>query len=1027
METLIHKFSKTSIAFLVLSFFTFKVNALTFNVNSNADAGAGTLRQAILDINASADPGPHVISFASLPVAQLTITLSTELPSPTKPVTFDGYTAPNYVSGNPSLQIRGSSCGVGAGANSCVWFHIIFNNTGANGSVVRGIGFHRSNAHAIEIRGVSNITVEGCRIGLPTNIAVNPTGTDRLINHGILIVNSSNITVGGTTAQARNVISASASCGMSIENSTNVQIIGNYIGLNPAGDAARANTSHGINIVGSSSINIGGTSAGQGNVISGNSQSGVNIDLLSSSITVAGNYIGTRADGTAALANGSHGVNVVNSSTVVIGGTTSSHRNIISGNGASGINVAGGAHGTVIKSNYIGTNAAGTAAILNGLHGVFLTASNNCIIGGPSAGERNVVSGNGNANGENGISIESCNGHTIQGNYIGTNAAGTGFIRNYDTGLSLTNSSGNTIGGATAGERNVISGNGTAGGRFGIYFSNVDASIIRGNFIGVDVTGNVALANVQTGFFAINGSDGNTIRDNIISGNGAMGIDFYNSSNNNFYGNYVGLGFNGTTNLGNNGQGIRIGGASSTNNRIGGTGAGERNFVAGNRDNAIMLDQGSNGNFVTNNYVGTDITGLTRVSNRNIGIFVHEGSPNNTVQSNLSCCSETNAGIAVQVSSGNLIYGNIVGLDANLNRTAGFGNFTNGIHVGSHASGFGNTAENNIIGGTAAGQPNIVANNGAAGVLFAYWGSGTSRYNRAIGNSIYCNVGAGIAFESTVQEGVATPTVTTRTTAIISGGGTNGCTVHLYRNNTSGTNCDCEGEQYTGLSTTVAGGTWSFNISGLGLTQDQVDAMTVTQTTTNNSTSRFSLCTAPLPVTLTSFKGWLNDNGVELNWITASEKNNKHFIVQKSMNSIDFFDIGIVQGRGNSNQINKYSLNDDNLFEGTNYYRLIQVDYDGTFNVSDVIVVNGSFAASEVQIWPNPAQEGISIGFASVPNSSYQVIFYNLAGAEVKRVVINSDSGNVLEFINIDDLVPSAYNVKVIGEDMIKMAKVVKY
>ena len=112
-----------------------------------------------------------------------------------------------------------------------------------------------------------------------------------------------------------------------------------------------------------------------------------------------------------------------------------------------------------VYGNYIGTNAAGDTAAPNGT-GVYVDGLNNTV-GGTSADKRNVISGNRNS----GIYLDTgVTGTTIQGNYIGTDAAGTTGLAGGDNGISIHGASNNTIGGTTAAARNVISGNGFHGG-----------------------------------------------------------------------------------------------------------------------------------------------------------------------------------------------------------------------------------------------------------------------------------------------------------------------------------------------------------------------------------------------------------------------------------------------------------------------------------------------------------------------------------------------------------------------------------
>ncbi|MDQ5867549.1 MAG: CSLREA domain-containing protein, partial [Chloroflexota bacterium] len=137
---------------------------------------------------------------------------------------------------------------------------------------------------------------------------------------------------------------------------------------------------------------------------------------------IQGNYIGTNPTGTSAVPNAG-GILLDNAPNNTVGGTTAAARNLISGNSGPGVNIVNsGSTGNLIQGNYIGTNAAGTSALPNGT-GIILDNAPNNTIGGTAAGAGNLISGNTGA----GVDVVSgTTGTLLQGNYIGTNAAGTG-------------------------------------------------------------------------------------------------------------------------------------------------------------------------------------------------------------------------------------------------------------------------------------------------------------------------------------------------------------------------------------------------------------------------------------------------------------------------------------------------------------------------------------------------------------------------------------------------------------------------
>ncbi len=112
---------------------------------------------------------------------------------------------------------------------------------------------------------------------------------------------------------------------------------------------------------------------------------------------IEGNYIGTTADGTAALGNGGYGIAVGGTfaSGVLIGGTSVADRNVISGNYPYNVVFENRASNDTLQGNYIGTNAAGTAALSGTYTSVVVQGSSNILIGGTAPGAGNVIAGDG--------------------------------------------------------------------------------------------------------------------------------------------------------------------------------------------------------------------------------------------------------------------------------------------------------------------------------------------------------------------------------------------------------------------------------------------------------------------------------------------------------------------------------------------------------------------------------------------------------------------------------------------------------
>jgi titin len=281
-------------------------------------------------------------------------------------------------------------------------------------------------------------------------------------------------------------------------------------------------------LVRSSGNIIGGTTAGAGNVISGNNSRGVHLEGASASDNhVQGNYIGTDATGQASLGNSGDGVLVSGGALRnTVGGTETGARNVISGN-SYGVWIEGAStSGNAVKGNYVGTDATGAADLGNSRMGVVVRAQSN-VVGGPESGARNVISGNDSY----GVYLESSS-NKVEGNYIGTDGTGQADLGNSDHGVAVLGPN-NEIGGTTAGARNVISGNGKPlnpdnphDGAHGvlIYGSDADRNEVEGNYVGTDATGQEDVGNSGIGVAVLDGDD-NTIGGTVAGAPNVMAFN----------------------------------------------------------------------------------------------------------------------------------------------------------------------------------------------------------------------------------------------------------------------------------------------------------------------------------------------------------------------------------------------------------------------------------------------------------------------------------------------------------------------
>lgn len=383
-----------------------------------------------------------------------------------------------------------------------------------------------------------------------------------------------------------------------------------------------------------------------------------------------------------------------------------------------------------IKANYIGVDATGTVARPNNI-GIQVVDSMNNLLGGPSAAMRNVISGNLS----HGIAV-SGNGNVVQGNFIGTNAAGTAAIGNGASGVEIKGES-NLIGGTSPGTGNLISGNhkGISG-----------SSTIQGNLIGTDVTGTIKVPNhigIDVGRALIGGLAPGA--GNVISGNRFVGVIISGSDESRLQGNFIGTDISGALDLGNEGGGVHC----FADALIGGTVPEARNVIAANGGfGNIVLGVSPRGVVVQGNYIGIDVTGTRALGDSVIGITIV--SNNNLIGGLVAGAQNVISGNDIGIQIGdhfgggpgqrNVIHGNLIGLNA-----LGTGPLPNAVYGISFQEG----SSDNTVGGTQSGAANKIAFNGLAGVNLS-----TGWRNSVRGNSIFSNGGLGIGLQPT---GAVTP------------------------------------------------------------------------------------------------------------------------------------------------------------------------------------------------------------------------------------------------------------------------------
>jgi titin len=480
-----------------------------------------------------------------------------------------------------------------------------------------------------------------------------------------MMANGLVLTAGGSTVQGL-VINRFSLDGILLQNKGKDIIAGNYLGTDTTGSMNLGNGGNGIEVSGVAGNTIGGTRAGAGNVISANGNAGILLTNAASWNVIQGNKIGTDVSGTMFLENGSpftsfpDGVALVGASNNLVGGKTAGSGNLISANQAGdGILIEPDTQGHAasanrVQGNQVGTDVTGTVGLPNTI-GVEVAGGTGNFIGGPAAGEGNLLSGD-----TFGVALgHQASGNLVQGNKIGTDITGTLSVNNF-VGVVVEDSSNNLIGGRDAGAGNLISGNFRDGIQF--FTSSLTTittgNLIQGNKIGTDVTGIVALPN-SNGLNFASGSN-NTVggaapgAGNLISGNSQDGIIITNSpsvsrpsSGIQIEGNQIGTDVTGTRAVPNGLNGIEV--VDSGNNVIGGIRPGAGNLISGNQQNGVLVTFNGFGpsasdNVLQGNKIGTDVIGTLALANQANGAEV-------------SGASNTLIGGAL-VGAGNLISGN---------------------------------------------------------------------------------------------------------------------------------------------------------------------------------------------------------------------------------------------------------------------------------------------------------------------------------------------------------------------------------
>lgn len=268
----------------------------------------------------------------------------------------------------------------------------------------------------------------------------------------------------------------------------------------------------------------------------------------------------------------------------------------------------------------------------------------------------------------------------------------------------------------------------------------------------------------------------------------------------------------------------------------------------------------------------------------------------------------------------------------------------------------------------------------------------------------------------------------TATTASASSTDLTSATIQMYYSTTNGSS-DVVSD-YTHLTIAkapVAGTAWT-DISGTATGNNTGSIISGTF----NSFSRFAIANEaaginPLPIELLSFDAIRVRGVVDLTWVTASEKNNDYFTIEKSRDGIQFEFVGKMKGAGNSSSVLSYDAQDIKPYEGISYYRLKQTDFDGKFTYSNLVKVD-SYTANDFTVYPNPNNgDDIYLNIPGKKDTELLITISTLDGTMTysKTMTAQNDGNNMITLHPEIRLTPGVYFITVTSNQISYVKKLI--
>ncbi|MBP7184512.1 MAG: T9SS type A sorting domain-containing protein [Saprospiraceae bacterium] len=170
---------------------------------------------------------------------------------------------------------------------------------------------------------------------------------------------------------------------------------------------------------------------------------------------------------------------------------------------------------------------------------------------------------------------------------------------------------------------------------------------------------------------------------------------------------------------------------------------------------------------------------------------------------------------------------------------------------------------------------------------------------------------------------------------------------------------------------------------------------------------------AVLPIQMKSFDARKTDDGVALTWVTSSETNNAYYIVERSGNGIDYREIGRMSGAGTTTEEMRYNFIDKNPLSARNYYRIVQVDFDGKMSNSNIKTITyNSYSDDYIFVTPNPAQSWIDVSISYSSSVAFDLQIIDINGRLVRTTSINNNESEYTR-LDVSELPNGMYFLKI--------------